>query len=56
MHIAFLVFERAKKGIFLVLAGKYFDNFSYFPERRVALSTMPKSAILFVYMLKEFIN
>ena len=54
MHIAVLVFKRAKKRIFLVSAEKYFGNFSFFRERRVAVSTMPKSAVLFVYMLKEF--
>ena len=58
MDIAVLVFKRApKKGIFLVSAEEYFGNFSFFRERRVAATTMPKSAaVLYVYMLKELIN
>ena len=56
LHIAVLVFKRTKKGIFLVSAEKYFGNFSFFRERRVAVTTMPKFAVLFVYMLKELIN
>ena len=57
MHIAILVFERAKKkGIFLVSAEKYFGNFFFFRKRRVAVTTMPKSAVLFVYMLKKLIQ
>ena len=55
LNIAVLVFKRTKKRIFLV---SYFGKFSFFGfgERRVAVTTMPKSTVLFVYMLKELIK